>query len=63
MKNFWKEHKSLRTILMLVSFVVGLVLLYQGWSMTGQLKGLGIELLGVALVLVTLWLYNKPYAD
>ncbi len=64
MKNtFWQEHKSLRMILMLVSFVLGMVMLYQGWAMTGELKGLGIELLGVVFVLLTLWLYNKPYAD
>lgn len=62
MKNFWSEHQALRMILMLVTFVVGLVLLYVGWSMTGQLAGLGIELFGVALILTTLWLYNRPYA-
>ncbi len=64
MKNtFWQEHKKLRMILMLVSFVLGAVLLYTGWSMTGDLKGLGIEMIGVVLVLITLWLYNKPYTD
>ena len=60
--NFWQEHKTLRMILMLVTFVGGLGLLYYGWSLTGELKGLGIELLGVVGVLATLWLYNKPYA-
>ena len=59
--TFWQEHKTLRMILMLVFFIGGLVMLYQGWAMTGELKGLGIELLGVASVLFTLWLYNKPY--
>ncbi len=64
MKNtFWQEHKQLRMILMLVTFVLGAVLLFVGWSMTGDLKGLGIELIGVVLILVTLWLYNKPYTD
>ncbi len=60
--NFWQEHKALRMILMLVTFVGGLALLYYGWSLTGELKGLGIELLGVVSVLFTLWLYNKPFA-
>ena len=59
--TFWQEHKTLRMILMLVSFVGGLVMLYKGWAMTGDLVGLGIELLGVVAVLFTLWLYNKPY--
>ena len=64
MKNtFWQEHKTLRMVLMLLSFVGGIYTLYTGWAMTGELKGLGIELVGVALVLFTLWLYNKPFAD
>ena len=48
---------------MLVSFVLGLFLLIYGWRLTGQLKGLGVMLAGVALVLATLALYNKPFED
>ncbi len=48
---------------MLVSFVLGLFLLIYGWRLTGQLKGLGLMLAGVALVLATLALYNKPFED
>lgn len=61
--KFWQEHKTLRALLMLVTLVAGLVLLVHGWGMTGKLAGLGLMLLGVALVLCTLWLYNQPFAD
>ena len=61
--NFWKEHTTLRLILMLVTFVLGIFLLIYGWKQTGQLGGLGLMLLGTALLLVTLALYNKPFED
>ena len=61
--NYWKEHTALRLILMLVTFVLGLFLLIYGWKQTGQLSGLGLMLLGTALLLVTLALYNKPFED
>jgi len=61
--KFWKEHTALRLGLMLVTFVLGFVLLIYGWKQTGQLGGLGLMLLGVALLLVTLALYNKPFED
>ena len=50
-------------ILMLATFLAGFVLMISGWKMTGQLAGLGIMLIGVALLLVTLWLYNTRFAD
>ena len=59
MKAFWKNHPALRMVLMLVLFV----LVTAGWKMTGQLAGLGIMLLGVALLLAVLALYNAPYQD
>ena len=61
--NFWKEHTALRAVLMLVTFIAGLILLITGWKQTGQLGGLGLMLLGVALLLVTLALYNKPFEE
>ena len=61
--NFWKEHSQLRIILMLVTFVLGMVLIVRGWMMTGQMAGLGLMLLGVALLMVTLYLYNARFAD
>ena len=59
--QFWKEHTALRMILMLITFVLGMFLLVFGWKMTGQMKGLGLMLAGVVLVLITLALYNKPF--
>ena len=61
--NFWKEHSQLRIILMLVTFVLGMVLIIRGWMMTGQMAGLGLMLVGVALILTTLYLYNARIAD
>ncbi|MDD4850574.1 MAG: hypothetical protein PHO10_07730 [Gemmiger sp.] len=61
--NFWKEHPYLRMIGMAVLFVLALVLIMKGWGMTGQLAGLGIMIVGVALLLLTLALYNKPFED
>ena len=46
---------------MLVLFVLALVLVVSGWKMTGQLAGLGIMLVGVALLLAVLALYNAAY--
>ena len=61
--KFWKEHTRLRMSLMAVFFIVGMVLLIYGWTLTGKLKGLAIMLGGVAALLFTLWLYNKPYTE
>lgn len=61
--NFWKEHTTLRIVLMLATFIAGIFLLLCGWKQTGQLGGLGLMLVGVALLLVTLALYNKPFED
>ena len=61
--QFWKEHTALRMVLMLLTFVLGLFLLIYGWRQTGQLGGLGLMLLGVALLLGTLALYNKPFEE
>lgn len=61
--NYWKEHAGLRMILMLVTFVLGMVLIIRGWMMTGQMAGLGLMLVGVALILVTLYLYNARFTD
>ena len=59
--NFWKEHVTLRVLLMVLFFVVGLALVLIGWSMTGELTGLGLMLLGIVFMLTTLFLYNKAY--
>ena len=63
MKTYFKDHPTLRSLLMLVLFVLALVLVVSGWKMTGQLAGHGIMLVGVALLLAVLAIYNAPYQD
>ena len=63
MNTFWKNHPTLRMVLMLVLFVLAVVLVVSGWKMTGQLAGLGIMLVGVALLLAVLAIYNATYQD
>ena len=48
-------------MLALPSLLLALVLVVSGWKMTGQLAGLGIMLVGVALLLAVLALYNAAY--
>ena len=61
--QFWKEHPALRIVLMAVRFVLAMALVVAGWKMTGELAGLGIMVAGVALLLVVLALYNRPFQD
>ena len=61
--EFWKAHPALRIVLMAVLFVLAMALVVAGWKMTGELAGLGIMVAGVALLLVVLALYNRPFQD
>ena len=61
--NFWKNHTTLRTVLILVFFVAGMALTVIGWKMTGQLKGLLLMLVGIVLLLTALFLYNALYKN
>ena len=63
MKAYWKNHPVLRIVLMIVLFVLSIALVVAGWKMTGQLAGLGIMLVGVALLLAVLAIYNATYQD
>ena len=63
MKTFWKTHPALRIVLMIVLFVLSIALVVAGWKMTGQLTGLGIMLVGVALLLAVLAIYNATYQE
>ena len=63
MKTFWKTHPALRIVLMIVLFVLSIALVVAGRKMTGQLAGLGIMLVGVALLLAVLAIYNAIYQD
>ena len=60
--NFWKEHTTLRGILILLFFVVGMILTIAGWKMTGKLAGLGLMLVGIIFLLTALFVYNAPYS-
>ena len=51
----------LRISLIVLAFVLGLVLVFVGWKMTGQLKGLGLMLGGVVSLIFALYIYNKPF--
>ena len=59
--KFWKEHTGLRVLFIAGFFLVGLALVIYGWTLTGQMKGLGLMVLGVVLLLAALMIYNKPF--
>lgn len=57
----WKNHEKLRFVLIALFFIVGMVLTLVGWSMTGQLLGLGIMCVGMVFLLAALFIYNARY--
>lgn len=57
---FDKDSK-LRTAFIAAFFVLGLALVYFGWTLKGQMTGLIIMLVGVVLLLSAIFVYNKPY--
>ena len=59
--NFWKEHMTLRALLITIFFFLGLALVIFGWTLKGQLAGLGLMMAGVVLLLAALMIYNKPF--
>ena len=61
--NFWKEHATLRGILIFAFFVIGMVLTIVGWKMTGKLEGLGLMLVGIIFLLTALFVYNAAYKN
>ena len=61
--NFWKNHVTLRAVLIILFFVVGMVLTVVGWKMTGKLEGLGLMLVGIVFLLVALFVYNAAYKN
>ena len=61
--NFWKEHTTLRGVLILLFFVAGMALTIAGWKMTGELAGLGLMLVGIILLLTALFVYNAAYKN
>ena len=61
--NFWKEHATLRGVLILLFFVIGMVLTIAGWKMTGKLEGLGMMIVGIIFLLTALFVYNAAYKN
>lgn len=61
--RFWKEHETLRTVLILLFFVAALTMIIGGWKMTGQLAGLGLMMVGTSFLVAALWIYNGPFSD
>ena len=61
--NFWKNHTTLRAVLIVLFFVVGMALTIAGWKMTGQLQGLGLMLVGIVFLLTALFVYNALYKN
>ena len=61
--NFWKNHTTLRLVLIMLFFVLGMILTIVGWKMTCQLLGLGIMLVGMVCLLTALFVYNALYKN
>lgn len=61
--NFINENPILRMASITICFIAGLVLVFTGWKMTGQLNGLIQMLIGVGVLILALAIYNYPYRD
>ena len=61
--NFINENPILRVASITICFIAGLVLVFTGWEMTGQLNGLIQMLIGVGILIIALAIYNYPYRD
>ena len=61
--KYWKDHASLRMILIALFFAAGLFAVIIGWTMTGKLKGLIWMIVGLILLLTALLVYNQGYTD
>ena len=59
----WKNHEKLRSVLIALVFVLGLVLTFVGWKMTGLLKGLGLMIVGIICLLTAMLVYNGSYKN
>lgn len=55
------KESRLRALIIAAFFVIGITMVYFGWTLTGQMTGLIIMLLGVVLLLSAIFIYNKPY--
>lgn len=61
--KFINENPVLRVASISVCFLLGVILVFTGWKQTGELGGLIQMLIGVAVLLLALAIYNEPYSD
>lgn len=61
--NFINDNPIIRVLSILLCFVLGLFMVFAGWSKTGQMEGLLQMLAGVGMLLVALAIYNHPFRD
>ena len=61
--EFFKENPGIRIIAILVSFIIAIFLVINGWKMTGEMAGLIKMMVGVAFLLVALKIYNINFED
>ena len=61
--KFWSTHERLRIIFIALFFICGIVAIFFGTKLSGELSGMFIMLAGLVLLLVALWIYNKPFTD
>ncbi len=61
MQQFFKDHPAVRIILIALLFVIGMTLVIVGWKMTGQINGLLLMIVGVAALVMSLYIYNKIF--
>ena len=57
----FNQDSRLRAIFIAAFFTLGITLVYFGWSIKGEMSGLVTMLFGVALLLTSIFVYNKPY--
>ena len=61
--EFFKENPGIRVLLIIISFVIALFLILNGWKMTGEMSGLIKMIVGVGFLLVALKVYNITFED
>ena len=59
--NYIDDNPILRVLSILLCFITGIVLVITGWQRTGELGGLIQMLVGIAVLLLALTVYNHPF--
>lgn len=61
MNRFLDENSWVKNILKTIVFFICIVLVIYGKNQVGKASGLGIMILGIAGLILLLYLYNKKY--